>query len=109
MGGNGFCFSKLDIPSVSMNRPVAAGILPAVEDRHLATRKKPRHYQGLGNAATVLTANAPFRRAGSHGSTAGRMPAATAKSAGHCSPGTMPVHGPNACAKRKDATHEPSK
>ena len=62
---------------LSMNRPVAAGILPAVEGRHLATRKKPRHYQGLGNAATVLTGNAPFHRAGSHGSTAGRMPAAT--------------------------------
>src|SRR5688572_7210824 len=46
-----------------MNRPVAAGILPAVEGRHLATRKKPRHYQGLGNAATVLIGNAPFRRA----------------------------------------------
>ena len=33
--------------TLPMNLPVAAGILPAVEGRHLATRKKPRHDQGF--------------------------------------------------------------
>ena len=58
--------------------PVAAGILPAVEGEHLAARNGVRSFTARGCSRAIEWQSAWFRRAGSHGSTAGRMPAATA-------------------------------